>query len=166
MTTKATATYCVCARLGAKLKFDNGFTITGGQMWSLVTETKKGADNRTEALPLTIDPQYTVGFSWARQVRPSRIQKTFGDEVKFTLAASVEGANTTLTVHGNPTTVLPASSTVTVTDGVTSVATPVITSTTFNNFLVGAPGHQRRSLQPNWDVCLQQDPRLCVQGDC
>ena len=36
-------------------------------MWSLVTETKKGVDNRTEALPMTIDPQYTVGFSWARQ---------------------------------------------------------------------------------------------------
>jgi len=108
-------------------------------MWSLVTETKKGTDNRSEALPMTIDPQYTVGFSWARQ-EALRIQKTFGDEVKFTLAASVEGANTTLTVHGNPTTVLPASSTVTITDGVTTVATPVITSTTFNNFLVGAPG--------------------------
>ena len=36
-------------------------------MWSLVTETKHGMDNRTEALPMTIDPQYTVGFSWARQ---------------------------------------------------------------------------------------------------
>jgi hypothetical protein len=120
-------------------KFDSGFTITGGQMWSLVTETKKGADNRSEALPLTIDPQYTVGFSWARQYG-LRVSKTFGDDVKFTLAASIEGANTTLTVHGNPTTVLPASSTVTITDGVTSVATPIISSTTFNNFLVGAPG--------------------------
>ena len=30
-------------------KFDNGFSVTGGQMWSLVTETKKGVDNRTEA---------------------------------------------------------------------------------------------------------------------
>ena len=43
-------------------RFDNGFQITGGQMWSLVTETKKGTDNRSEALPMTIDPQYTVGF--------------------------------------------------------------------------------------------------------
>jgi TolA-binding protein len=120
-------------------KFDSGFAVTGGQMWSLVTETKKGADNRSEALPMTIDPQYTVGFSWARQYA-LRVSKTFGDDVKFTLAASVEGANTTLTVHGNPTTVLPSSSTVTVTDGVTSVATPIVTSTTFNNFLVGAPG--------------------------
>src|SRR5277367_4959801 len=124
---------------GGQAKFDNGFTITGGQMWSLVTETKKAADNRSEALPMTIDPQYTVGFSWARQ-EALRVEKTFGDEVKFTLAASVEGANTTLTVHGNQTTVLPSSSTITINDGVTSVATPVITSTTYNNFLVGAPG--------------------------
>src|SRR5271154_6457714 len=41
-------------------KFDSGWQITGGQMWSLVTETKKGTDNRTEGVPLTIDPQYTV----------------------------------------------------------------------------------------------------------
>jgi hypothetical protein len=43
------------------------WTFTGGQMWSLVTETKKGMDNRSEALPMTIDAQYTAGFSWARQ---------------------------------------------------------------------------------------------------
>ena len=48
-------------------KFNNGFTVTGGQMWSLVTETSKGLDNRTEVLPQTIDAQYTAGFSWARQ---------------------------------------------------------------------------------------------------
>src|SRR5581483_10960878 len=46
---------------------DDGWSFTGGQMWSLVTETKHGVDNRTEALPMTIDAQYTVGFSWARQ---------------------------------------------------------------------------------------------------
>ena len=34
---------------------DNGWSVTGGQMWSLVTETKKGVDNRSEALPMTID---------------------------------------------------------------------------------------------------------------
>ena len=45
----------------------HNWTFTGGQMWSLVTETKKGMDNRSEALPMTIDAQYTAGFSWARQ---------------------------------------------------------------------------------------------------
>jgi hypothetical protein len=120
-------------------RFDNGWQVTGGQMWSLVTETKKGTDNRSEALPMTIDPQYTVGFSWARQ-EALRVSKTFGEGVKLTLAASVEGTNTTLTVHGNPTTTIPATTTTTITDGVTTVAIPVASSTTFNNFLVGQPG--------------------------
>ncbi len=33
----------------AQAAFNDGWTFTGGQMWSLVTETKKGMDNRTEA---------------------------------------------------------------------------------------------------------------------
>jgi uncharacterized small protein (DUF1192 family) len=66
----------------------SGFAITGGQMWSLVTETKTSTDNRTENLPQTIDAQYHVGFSWARQ--PSlRLQQKVG---MFTGAVSVEQA--------------------------------------------------------------------------
>jgi len=78
--------------------FDNGWSFTGGQMWSLVTETKHGVDNRTEAVPMTIDPQYTVGFSWARQYGV-RLAKNFGDKVWF--AVSLENAQATLTSHGN-----------------------------------------------------------------
>ena len=29
-------------------------------------ETKKGLDNRTEATPMQIDPNYTAGMSWDR----------------------------------------------------------------------------------------------------
>jgi len=75
----------------------SGWSFTGGQMWSLVTETKKGVDNRSEAVPLTIDPQYNVGFSWARQ-EGFRLSKGFGD--KFWFAGSVENAQTTLGGHG------------------------------------------------------------------
>ena len=78
--------------------FNNGFTFTGGQMWSLVTETKHGLDNRTEAVPLTIDPQYTVGFSWARQYG-LRVAKNFNN--KIWLAASMENAQATVTTHNN-----------------------------------------------------------------
>jgi hypothetical protein len=137
--------------------FDNGFQITGGQMWSLVTETKKGTDNRSEALPMTIDPQYTVGFDWARQ-EALRVSKTFGDEVKFTLAASVEASNTTLTVHGNPTSVIPATTTTTITDGVTTVAVPVTTTSTFNNFLVGAPGLSGGLYNPTGTYAYNKTP--------
>ena len=67
-------------------------------MWSLVTETKQGMDNRTEALPMTIDPQYTVGFSWARQYG-LRVAKNFNNKVW--LAASLENSQETVTTHGN-----------------------------------------------------------------
>jgi len=76
-----------------QVALDNGFTFTGGQMWSLVTET-----NRSEALPMTIDAQYTVGFSWARQYG-LRIVKSFHD--KAWLAVSVENPQATLTTHNN-----------------------------------------------------------------
>ena len=78
--------------------FDNGWTFTGGQMWSLVTETKHGTDNRSEALPMTIDPQYTIGFSWARQFG-FRLSKNFGNKVWF--AVSMENSEVTLTSHNN-----------------------------------------------------------------
>jgi len=76
----------------------NGWSFTGGQMWSLVTETKVGEDNRTEATPLTIDPQYTVGFSWARQYG-FRVVRNFSN--RWWLGFSVENSQETLTAHGN-----------------------------------------------------------------
>lgn len=70
---------------------ESGWTFTGGQMWSLATETRKGLDNRTEASPTTIDAQYTAGFSWARQYG-FRVTKNFGN--KLWLGASVENPET------------------------------------------------------------------------
>jgi len=84
----------------AQAAFDSGWTITGGQMWSLVTQTAKGLDPRTEVLPETIDPQYSVGFSWARQYGV-RFEKDFGN--KIWLAASVEQPQ--ITFKGSGTTV-------------------------------------------------------------
>jgi hypothetical protein len=76
----------------------NGFTVTGGQMWSLVTETKKGTDNRTENLPANIDAQYNVGFSWLR-LPAIRFQQKFGIT---TVAASLENAQITGFNNGGP----------------------------------------------------------------
>jgi hypothetical protein len=68
-----------------------GFSITGGQMWSLITEDAKGDDPRTEIQPLTIDPQYLVGYSWERQ--PGiRVEQHLGS---ISLAASAEQAQIT-----------------------------------------------------------------------
>jgi hypothetical protein len=84
----------------AQAALNSGWSFTGGQMWSLVTETKKGVENRSEALPMTIDPQYTVGFSWARQYG-FRVSKNIGN--KTWLAFSVEDAQETIGGHGSTT---------------------------------------------------------------
>ena len=84
-------------QLWAQAAFHNGWTFTGGQMWSLVTETKMGLDNRTEATPLQIDAQYTAGFSWDRQYG-FRATKNWNN--KMWLGVSVENPQTLLTASG------------------------------------------------------------------
>jgi hypothetical protein len=81
----------------AQAALTNGWSFTGGQMWSLVTETRKGLDNRTEAPPLVIDAQYNAGFSWARQYG-FRVTKNFRD--KLWLGFSVENPQSTVGGHG------------------------------------------------------------------
>jgi TolA-binding protein len=74
---------------------DNGWSFSAGQMWTLLTEFRKGIDNLNTARPMTIDPNYTVGFSFARQYG-FRVVKNFDN--KFWLAASLENPQTTFTV--------------------------------------------------------------------
>lgn len=77
------------------ISFNNGWSFTGGQMWTLLTENRKGIDNLTTARPMTIDPNYNVGFSFARQYGV-RLVKSL-DNNRFTLAASLENPQTTFT---------------------------------------------------------------------
>src|SRR6202142_2697309 len=77
--------------------FQSGWTVTGGQQWSLATETRKGITNRQEVLPYTIDSQYQVGFTWERQYGV-RVVKDFGG--KFALGLSVEGPQATIGGRG------------------------------------------------------------------
>jgi hypothetical protein len=48
---------------------NNGWAFTGGQLWSLATEDRKGISNFSSDIltPLTIDPNYNAGFVWTRQ---------------------------------------------------------------------------------------------------
>ncbi len=125
----------------AQAAFNNGWTVTGGQQWSLLTETTTGMDNRTENLPMTIDAQYNVGFSWARQFG-FRVTKNFNHKVW--LGFAVEEPQATLTVHGNPTAQAAAPPLTCTTPGVNGCsATGTITinsNPTFNNFLLGSFG--------------------------
>ena len=66
----------------AQAELQNGLTFTGGQMWSLATETTKGLQNRSEILPSTIDPQYEAGFVWERQYG-FRVTKNLGKSLFF-----------------------------------------------------------------------------------
>ncbi len=111
-------------QIWAQAAFENGWSFTGGQMWTLATETKKGIQNLREDLPMMIDPNYVVGFTWARQYG-FRVVKDFGG--KFALAVSVEGPQATIGGRG-------FSLVTTTTVGTASVAT------TGNTFL-DAPGN-------------------------
>jgi hypothetical protein len=83
--------------LFAQAAFANGWMVTGGQQWSLATENKKGIFNRQETIPLTVDSQYVVGFTWARQYG-FRVVKNFGD--KFALGLAVEAPQATIGGRG------------------------------------------------------------------
>jgi hypothetical protein len=74
------------------VKFDSGLYVAGGQMWSLVTESKKGIENRQEQFPLQIDAQYVVGWAWQRAYG-FRVAQNFD---KFAVGFSVEGPQTTV----------------------------------------------------------------------
>jgi hypothetical protein len=114
--------------------FTNGFTLTGGQQWSLITETTHGMDNRTENLPMTIDAQYHVGFSWARQ-EGFRVTKNFNN--KLWLGFAVEESQATLTAHGNPTVNVGGT---TVCTNATCSTTALVLPTVDTNFLLGSFG--------------------------
>jgi hypothetical protein len=116
----------------ASAAFQNGLTVTGGQMWSLVTEVRKDELNRQEDLPMVIDPQYVVGFTWARQYG-FRVAKSWGD--KFTLGMSIEGPQATIGGRGfsSVTTINAGAAPATI---VTSGATTSVTG----NFFLNAPG--------------------------
>src|SRR5713226_8284924 len=84
-------------QLWGQAAFDSGWQFTGGQMWTLATETRKGIQNRQEVLPMTIDVNYTVGFTYARGYG-FRVVKDFGG--KFAVGVSVEGPQSTFGGRG------------------------------------------------------------------
>jgi hypothetical protein len=107
VTSTATQTNSYTFRLRqawGQAKFDNGWSVLGGQMWSLVTENKAGIapsddlGKTNDARPSTIDPGYNVGFTFARQYG-IRLTKDFNHKAAF--AVSMENAQGTLTTHGN-----------------------------------------------------------------
>jgi len=73
--------------LYAEAKTNSGWTVVGGQLWSLATEGKKGISSAPSdtLTPLTIDPNYVPGFVWTRQYG-FRVVKSFKN-VAFGISA-------------------------------------------------------------------------------
>jgi hypothetical protein len=78
---------------------DNGWTISGGQMWSLMTPSKTGMNPRSEHVPLTIEAQYSSGFSWARQAGIRFVNK-MSDASSFGIG--LEESQTTFSARNAP----------------------------------------------------------------
>ncbi len=84
-------------QMWARYQRDNGFTVVGGQMWSFLTLTTKGFENKSEAVPFTIDPQYTPGYIWARQYG----MRIYGSALNKKLFAGVAFENPQMTFGGH-----------------------------------------------------------------
>ena len=78
-------------QLWGQASFKNGFTVTGGQMWSLVTENKTGVDPKSEAIVQNIDVNYNTGFVFARQ---PALRVAYKASPMFSGAFSIEQAQT------------------------------------------------------------------------
>lgn len=61
----------------ANVDMGGGWSVAGGQNWSLIQTTRKGIAPLTEWLPALIDNSYTVGFSYLR-VPGLRVVKSIG----------------------------------------------------------------------------------------
>ena len=80
--------------LYATTDWDNlGLHLLMGQSWSLATLNNMGITPRNEWIPLTIDAQYAVGFTWARQWQ-ARIVKDW--DKTYWAALSIENPQTVL----------------------------------------------------------------------
>jgi TolA-binding protein len=87
--------------LWAQMALNNGWAFTGGQLWSLATEDKKGLSNLSGDIltPLTIDPNYVPGFVWERQYG-FRVTKTM-QHAAFGIAAENPQLLYSATLAGN-----------------------------------------------------------------
>ena len=87
--------------LWAQIALNNGWAFTGGQLWSLATEDKKGLSNLSQDIltPQTIDPNYVPGFVWERQYG-FRVTKTM-QHTAFGIAAENPQVLYSATLAGN-----------------------------------------------------------------
>ena len=124
--------------LWAQAETNSHWAFTGGQMWSLATEDKKGLSNLSGDImtPQTIDPNYNVGFVWTRQYG-FRVTKT-GKWAAFGIAVENPQVLYTATLAGNtPYAVLGSAG---ANGGNYNAAVSTVASTTYVQNYTGEPG--------------------------
>ncbi len=70
---------------------NSGFHLLAGQTWSLATLNTHGITPRNEYIPLTVDAQYNIGFTWQRQWQLRMVQDW---DQKYWAALSFENSQT------------------------------------------------------------------------
>jgi hypothetical protein len=81
-----------------QVDFKNGFTVTAGQTWSLITTDRQGIATRSEFIPSTIESSYVVGYNYARQ---ASVRLTEKFDKKVTAAFEVANPETAQPVGSN-----------------------------------------------------------------
>lgn len=79
-------------QLWGRVQFPNGWTISAGQMWSLITTNRAGIENLAEFATPLVDASQFVGNDYARQTA-IRITKRF-EASKVTVAFAAENSAT------------------------------------------------------------------------
>jgi rubrerythrin len=87
-----------------RAKFEDGWTITGGQEWNMMTMNRRAADSDAVWIPNVLDTNYIVGWNWGRQAE-IKFAKTIPEGVTFAVsvnepAALVNVNNTNAQVAG------------------------------------------------------------------
>src|SRR5215472_12565664 len=67
-------------QLWVQLERPSGWTVTAGQMWSLLTTNRQGITNLEELRPIGEDGNYVVGFTWTRE-KAVRVTRNFNNKV-------------------------------------------------------------------------------------
>lgn len=112
-------------QMWGRVQFENGLTLAGGQMWSLLTTNRVGIENLTEMTPALIDATVLPGFDYARQ-NGFRVTKRWNGN-KWTAAFAAENAATVGVTPANV-----SASMANLIAGVATTGTGVMSNTTYS----------------------------------
>lgn len=112
-------------QLWGRVQFPNGWTLSAGQMWSLITTNRNGIENLTEFATPLIDASQFIGNDYARQTA-FRVTKTLENN-KITTAFAAENSATVGVTPGNV-----PSAVSSIISGLSTTGTGALSNTTYS----------------------------------